>query len=69
MKKVNPYTLYLSGVLSESQYLDIVEKEEINELNYKTYDSAASAMSDKIYDPKRVADLISEKAKKATDDT
>jgi hypothetical protein len=33
MKKLNPYTLYLSGVLSESQYLDIVEKEEINEIS------------------------------------
>lgn len=30
MKKVNPYTLYLSGVLSENQYLSEVEAPEVN---------------------------------------
>jgi hypothetical protein len=43
MKKVNPYTLYLSGVLSESQYLDIVEKEEINEISSDLLNRAANA--------------------------
>jgi len=30
MKKVNPYTLYLSGVLSENQYLSEVEAPEVD---------------------------------------
>jgi len=33
MKKANAYTLYLCGILNENQYLDIVEKEEINEIS------------------------------------
>ena len=45
MKKANAYTLYLCGILNENQYLDIVEKEEINEISSDLLDRAAGAAS------------------------
>jgi hypothetical protein len=47
MKKVNPYTLYLSGVLSENQYLSEVEAPEVAGVNKNLLQSFDAAREPK----------------------